>query len=119
MPDHRARRMSRTYVRGWRCSHCGTDHIEPQTALFRYNSPLAACPVCEGTGRTMELDLSRIVPDPSKTIRQGAIAPWSIPAFAATSMNCWPSPPSSTFRLIFPSNFSMRPRSSARPGSLR
>jgi excinuclease ABC subunit A len=71
---------SRTFVRGWRCSHCGTDHIEPQPALFRYNSPLGACPVCEGTGRTMELDMGRIVPDPSRSIRSGAIAPWSIPA---------------------------------------
>ena len=72
---------SRTYVRGWRCSRCGTDHIEPQPDLFRYNSPLGACPVCEGTGRTMELDLGRIVPDPSRSIRSGAIAPWSIPAY--------------------------------------
>ena len=70
---------SRTFVRGWRCSHCGTDHIEPQPALFRYNSPLGACPVCEGTGRTVELDMDRIVPDPSRSIRSGAIAPWSIP----------------------------------------
>ena len=72
---------SRTYVRGWRCSRCGTDHIEPQPELFRYNSALGACPVCEGTGRTMELDLGRIVPDPSRTIRSGAIAPWSIPHY--------------------------------------
>ena len=72
---------SHTFVRGWRCRRCGTDHIEPQPALFRYNNPLGACPTCEGTGRTMELDLSRIVPDPSLSIRSGAIAPWSIPAF--------------------------------------
>jgi excinuclease ABC subunit A len=70
-----------TFVRGWRCSRCGTDHIEPQPALFRYNSPLGACPVCEGTGKTTELDLGRIVPDPSRSIRSGAIAPWSIPAY--------------------------------------
>jgi len=72
---------SRTYVRGWRCSQCGTDHLEPQPNLFRYNSALAACPLCEGFGRMMELDLSRIVPDSSKTIRQGALAPWSTPAY--------------------------------------
>ena len=39
---------TQTYVRGWRCSRCGTDHLEPQPNLFRYNSPLGACPVCEG-----------------------------------------------------------------------
>jgi excinuclease ABC subunit A len=70
-----------TYIRGWRCAHCGTDHIEPQPNLFRYNSPLGACPVCEGLGRTIELDLSRIVPDRSRTIRQGALAPWSAPVY--------------------------------------
>jgi len=72
---------TRTYVRGWRCSRCGTDHLEPQPNLFRYNSPLGACPACEGSGRAMELDLGRIVPDPSKTIRQGAVAPWTTPAY--------------------------------------
>ena len=70
-----------TYLRGWRCAHCGTDHIEPQPALFRYNSAQGACPLCEGLGQTMELDLARIVPDPSLTIRQGAIAPWATPAY--------------------------------------
>ena len=69
------------YVRGWRCSRCGTDHIEPEPALFRYNSPLGACPVCEGTGKRTQLDLSRIVPDPSRSIRSGAIVPWSIPGY--------------------------------------
>ena len=72
---------SQTYVRGWRCSRCGTDHIEPQPSLFRYNSPLGACPLCEGFGRTMELDLVRIVPDPSLSIRAGALAPWADPPF--------------------------------------
>ncbi len=76
-----AGKESRTYYRGWRCSRCGTDHIEPQPNLFRFNSPLGLCPVCEGFGQTMELDLSRIVPDASRTIRAGALAPWSTPAY--------------------------------------
>jgi excinuclease ABC subunit A len=71
---------ARTYVRGWRCGACGTDHIEPQPNLFRYNSPLGACPRCEGTGRGIALDLDRIVPDRSRSIREGAIVPWSTPA---------------------------------------
>jgi excinuclease ABC subunit A len=72
---------SQTYVRSWQCSRCGTDHLQPQPNLFHYNNALGACPVCEGSGRTMELDLSRIVPDPAKTIRAGALAPWSTPPF--------------------------------------
>jgi len=39
---------TRTYVQGWRCGQCGTDHVEPQPNLFRSNSPLGACPACEG-----------------------------------------------------------------------
>ncbi len=70
-----------TFVRGWRCARCGTDHIEPQPNLFRFNRGLGACPTCEGFGRTSEPDLDRIVPDPSKTIRDGAIAPWTTPAY--------------------------------------
>ena len=70
-----------TYVRGWRCSQCGTDHLEPQPNLFRFNGPLGACPVCEGVGQTTELDLARIVPDDSRTIREGAIAPWTTPGY--------------------------------------
>jgi excinuclease ABC subunit A len=73
--------QSRIFVRGWRCSHCGTDHVAPCPNLFRYNSPLGACPVCEGLGRRMELDRTRIVPDPSRTIRSGALAPWMSPAY--------------------------------------
>ncbi len=69
-----------TFLRGWRCSQCGTDHLEPEINLFRFNSPLGACPRCEGSGWGIELDLERIVPDPSRTIREGAIAPWSAPA---------------------------------------
>ena len=70
-----------TFVRGWRCSRCGTEHIEPQPNLFRFNRALGACPSCEGFGQITELDLARIVPDPSKSIRQGAIAPWTTPAY--------------------------------------
>jgi len=39
-----------TFVRGWRCARCGTDHVEPQPNLFRWTSPLGACPRCEGLG---------------------------------------------------------------------
>ncbi len=72
-----------TFVRGWRCSRCGTEHAEPQPNLFRFNRALGACPVCEGFGQLNEPDLARIVPDHTKTIRQGAIAPWNTPAYRA------------------------------------
>jgi excinuclease ABC subunit A len=40
----------RGFVRGWRCGRCGVDHVEPQPNLFRWTSPLGACPRCEGAG---------------------------------------------------------------------
>ncbi len=48
----------------------------PSTALFNFNNPLGACPKCRGFGRLIGLDLDRAVPDPSLTLRQGAIRPF-------------------------------------------
>jgi excinuclease ABC subunit A len=69
-----------TFFKGWRCARCGTDYSRPDPRLFRPNHALGACPSCEGFGRVIDLDLGRIVPDPSKTLRGGAIAPWTTPA---------------------------------------
>ncbi len=72
-----------TFLRGRRCTNCGAEAPEPDPRLFRYNSPLGACPTCEGTGRVVDLDLSLIVPDPSRSIKDGAIAPWNTPGYSA------------------------------------
>lgn len=63
-----------------RCSACDIDYPDPQPQLFSFNSPLGACPLCEGFGDTIDLDMALVVPDPSKSLRQGALAPWSTPA---------------------------------------
>ena len=49
--------------------------IEPRS--FSFNSPHGACPTCTGLGSTMEVDAALVIPDRSKSLRQGAIAPWS------------------------------------------
>ncbi len=49
--------------------------IEPR--LFSFNSPHGACPACTGLGTEQEIDPDLVVPDVTKTLRQGAIAPWS------------------------------------------
>ncbi|MHC5543276.1 excinuclease ABC subunit UvrA, partial [Singulisphaera rosea] len=69
------------FFQGWRCGHCGADYPEPSPRLFSYNSPLGACPTCEGFGRVIDLDLERIVPDTSKSLRDGAIVPWTTPGY--------------------------------------
>ncbi len=65
-----------------RCTTCGIDYPDPEPRLFNFNSPLGACPTCEGFGDTIDLDLDLIVPDKSKTLRDGALAPWRTPSFS-------------------------------------
>jgi len=61
----------------WECSHCGAAAVAPEPALFSFNSPLGVCPECRGFGDVLTFSPERIVPDPSRTLRQGAIDPWA------------------------------------------
>ncbi|GAA1584216.1 excinuclease ABC subunit UvrA [Kribbella hippodromi] len=71
---HRERRFSEKLA-------CPNDHplaideLEPRS--FSFNSPYGACPVCAGLGTRMEVDPELLVPDPSKSLDEGAIQPWS------------------------------------------
>jgi len=65
-----------------RCEQCGLEYPEPEPRLYDSNSPLGACPQCEGFGDIVDVDMDLVVPDPSKTVRDGAIAPWNTPAYA-------------------------------------
>jgi excinuclease ABC subunit A len=49
--------------------------LEPR--LFSFNAPMGACEVCQGLGVTREVDIDLVVPDDTKTLREGAIAPWN------------------------------------------
>ncbi|HEX2868247.1 MAG TPA: excinuclease ABC subunit UvrA [Ignavibacteriales bacterium] len=55
---------------------CGTRYEEPEPHFFSFNNPFGACPVCQGFGRTVGIDMNLVVPDPNLTILEGAIAPW-------------------------------------------
>jgi excinuclease ABC subunit A len=65
-----------------RCERCGIDYPDPEPRLFSFNSPLGACPECEGFGNVMDIDLDLVVPDKQKTLAEGAVAPWNTPAYA-------------------------------------
>ncbi|HKC57308.1 MAG TPA: excinuclease ABC subunit UvrA [Vicinamibacterales bacterium] len=65
------------------CRPCGIAYETPQPRLFSFNNPFGACPTCHGFGNIIELDLALVVPDPSKSINQGAIEPWSKPHYRA------------------------------------
>ena len=65
------------------CRACGIAYETPQPRLFSFNNPFGACPTCHGFGNIIELDMDLVVPDPSKSIAQGAIEPWSKPHYRA------------------------------------
>lgn len=55
---------------------CGTRYEEPEPRFFSFNNPFGACPVCQGFGRTMGIDMNLVVPNPNLSLKDGAIAPW-------------------------------------------
>ena len=61
----------------WECSNCGTPATRPEPALFSFNSALGVCPECRGFGNVLVFTAEKIVPDPSKTLREGALDPWA------------------------------------------
>jgi excinuclease ABC subunit A len=65
------------------CRACGIAYETPQPRLFSFNNPFGACPTCHGFGNIIELDMALVVPDPSLSINQGAIEPWSKPHYRA------------------------------------
>ena len=65
------------------CRSCGIAYEDPQPRLFSFNNPFGACPTCHGFGNIIELDMDLVIPDPSKSIQQGAIEPWSKPHYRA------------------------------------
>ncbi|HKA37958.1 MAG TPA: excinuclease ABC subunit UvrA [Thermoanaerobaculia bacterium] len=72
---------SRTFRRGLHCPRCGADFRDPTPALFAFNSPLGACPVCQGFGRVIGVDLEKVIPDAELTLSDRPVAPWNTPAY--------------------------------------
>jgi len=70
----------RTYSERFACLHCGISMPELEPRIFSFNSPHGACPRCTGLGSQMEIDPDLIVPDPSLSVGEGAIVPWSTSA---------------------------------------
>ncbi|MCB0527169.1 MAG: excinuclease ABC subunit UvrA [Saprospiraceae bacterium] len=54
----------------------GIQFPEPTPQLFNYNNPYGACPTCEGYGRILGIDRDKVVPDKTKSVYDGALAPW-------------------------------------------
>jgi excinuclease ABC subunit A len=69
-----------TYSERFACLNCGTSMPELEPRMFSFNSPHGACQRCTGLGSQMEIDPELIVPDPSLSLGEGAILPWSTSA---------------------------------------
>ena len=81
--SHEPRATSHQFSERFECRPCGIAYEDPQPRLFSFNNPFGACATCHGFGNIIELDINLVVPDPSKSIQQGAIEPWSKPHYRA------------------------------------
>src|SRR5205085_1464104 len=67
----------RLFSRKLACPECGVSMPEMTPRAFSFNSPHGACPACQGLGATIDFDPVRVIPDESKSLADGAIAPWA------------------------------------------
>ena len=68
-----------THREGRVCDGCARSFPEPSPGLFSFNNPIGACGRCEGFGRIAEIDWGKVVPDPSKSLREDAVAVFASP----------------------------------------
>ena len=66
--------------REFRCPSCGLPLTRPQPLLFSFNHPVGACPECKGFGNILRYDEALFVPDPTRSLVDGAVEPWSHPS---------------------------------------
>lgn len=67
------------FSQAFECAHCGIKFIEPEPRLFSFNNPFGACTRCNGFGEIIEIDLNLVIPNPAKSLLDGAVAPWNTP----------------------------------------
>ena len=65
----------RHFSRSLMCPSTGISYPEPEPNLFSFNSPYGSCKTCNGLGEVSEVDMDKIVPDASKSIKKGGLAP--------------------------------------------
>ena len=63
------------------CPECDIYYGEPSPNLFSFNSPLGACPTCKGFGRVIKIDPDLVIPDQAKSLKEGAIRPWTYSSY--------------------------------------
>src|SRR5206468_2128455 len=81
---HEGHEEVQTFSQKLACTYCGLSFDELAPRNFSFNSPYGACPTCDGLGTRLEVDPELVVPEPDRTINEGAIAPW-----ASSSLEYW------------------------------
>ena len=71
------------FAQRFECKRCHIVYQTPEPRLFSFNNPFGACPRCQGFGNTIDFDLDLVIPDPDKTLADGAIEPWTKPKYRA------------------------------------
>ena len=69
------------YTTRFECPNDGHRAPAPTPQLFSFNNPRGACPACNGFGATLEYDIALIVPYTERTLKDGAIHPWTMPRY--------------------------------------
>ncbi len=69
------------FVQKFECNNCQREFAEPQPLLFSFNSPLGACPACQGFGRVIGIDLDKVIPNQKRALKEEPIAAWNTPAY--------------------------------------
>lgn len=72
--------QSLRYSKDLECTSCHTKFSEPEPLLFSFNSPRGACTECNGFGNILKFDPDLVIPNPDKTLAQGAIEPFTKPS---------------------------------------
>ncbi|MHA8138237.1 excinuclease ABC subunit UvrA [Lactobacillaceae bacterium Scapto_B20] len=75
--DFMGKRDNMVFSEHYSCPYCGFTVGKLEPRLFSFNSPLGACPDCDGLGIKLEVDTDLVIPDRTKTLAQGALAPWN------------------------------------------
>jgi len=75
--DEKGKGETLLFSENFACANCNISFAEISPRVFSFNSPYGACPDCDGLGCTFEVDPSLVVPDPQKSLAEGAVYPWA------------------------------------------
>ena len=65
----------------FQCKRCRINYVLPEPQLFSFNNPFGACPICQGFGNTIGLDMNLVIPNRELSLADGAIEPFTKPQF--------------------------------------